>query len=114
MLGPKECSILANVENEDILIETVMGQKSMSNEFGDMMFGKMRILKDRHGSVLLSQYSLWKMYHVFNPDEDTFVLKVLSDNPLTKERTWYFVRDKERYGNKLLHCTIKLEMARCF
>ena len=39
VLGPKERSILANVENEDILIETVMGQKSMSKEFEDTMFG---------------------------------------------------------------------------
>ena len=69
VLGPKERSILANVENEDVLIETVTGQKSMSKEFGDTMFGKTRILKDRHGSVLVSQYSSRKMYNIFNPDK---------------------------------------------
>ena len=94
VLGPKERSILANVEYKDVLIETMTGQKSMSKEFGDMMFGKTRILKDRHGSVLMSQYSMRKMYQVFNPDEDTFVLQGWSDNPLTKGRTWYFVRDE--------------------
>ena len=34
VLGTKECNILANVENEDVLIETVMGQNCMSKEFG--------------------------------------------------------------------------------
>ena len=104
VLGSKECSILTNVENEDVLIETMMGQKSMSKEFGDMMFGKTRILKDRQGSILMSQYSSQTMYQVFNPDEDTFGW---SDNSLTKGRTWYFVRDEERYSSKLLHCTNK-------
>jgi hypothetical protein len=27
---------------------------------------------------------------------------------------WYFSRDEERYGDKLLHCTVKLEQAKCF
>ena len=57
VLGPKECSILANVENEDILIEIMMGQKSISKEFGNKMFGKTRILKDRHRSVLPSFFA---------------------------------------------------------
>jgi hypothetical protein len=35
-------------------------------------------------------------------------------NPKTKGKTWYFTRDEARYGDKLLHCTIKLEKAQCF
>ena len=50
VLGPKERSMLANVENEDVLIETMTGQKSMSKEFGNTMFDETCILKDRHGS----------------------------------------------------------------
>ena len=36
------------------------------------------------------------MYQVFNPDEDTFVLKGCIDNPMTKGRTWYYNQDEER------------------
>ncbi len=57
VMGPKECKILFNVENEDVLIETVTGERSISKEFGDTVFGKTRILKGRRGSVLVSQYS---------------------------------------------------------
>ena len=39
-MGPKECEILFNVENEDVLIETVTGEKSISKEYGDTVFGK--------------------------------------------------------------------------
>jgi hypothetical protein len=62
VMGPKECKILFNVKNEDVLIETVTSEKSISKEFGDTVFGKTRILKGQHGSVLVSQYSLKKMY----------------------------------------------------
>ena len=27
---------------------------------------------------------------------------------------WYFVRDEDRYDDKLLHCTISLKEAKCF
>jgi hypothetical protein len=35
-------------------------------------------------------------------------------NPTTKGKVWYFARDEERYGDKLLHCTVKIEKAKCF
>jgi hypothetical protein len=40
VMGPKERKILFNVENENVLIETVTGERSISKEFGDTMFGK--------------------------------------------------------------------------
>ena len=27
---------------------------------------------------------------------------------------WYYSRDEDRYGDKLLHCTVKVEQAKCF
>ena len=114
VMGPKERKILFNVENEDVLIETVTGEKSISKEFGDTVFGKTRILKGRRGSVLVSQYSSKDMYQVLNPNADTFILKGWDNNPNTKGKVWYFTRDEERYGDKLLHCTIALEQAKCF
>jgi vacuolar-type H+-ATPase catalytic subunit A/Vma1 len=54
------------------------------------------------------------MYQVINPDEDTFILRGWDYNPLTKGKIWYFVRDEERYSDKLLHCTVTLDQAQCF
>jgi hypothetical protein len=41
-------------------------------------------------------------------------LRGWNHNPTTKGKVWYFSRDEERYGNKLLHCTVKVEQAKCF
>jgi len=54
------------------------------------------------------------MYQVLNPNADTFILKGWDHNPRTKGKVWYFTRDEERYGDKLLHCTIAIEQAKCF
>jgi hypothetical protein len=51
---------------------------------------------------------------VTNPDEDTFILRGWKNNPITAGKTWQFVRDEERYDDKLLHCTVKIEQAKSF
>jgi len=114
VMGEREIDILRNVEEEDVLIETVTGERSISKLYGDTVFGKTRILKGRRGSVLVSQYATKKMYQVINPDEDTFILKGWDHNPDTKGRTWYFIRDEDRYDDKLLHCTVDIKTAKCF
>jgi hypothetical protein len=114
VMGEKEKEILKSVEDEDVLIETVTGERSISKQHGDTIFGKTRILKGRQGSVLVSQFSSKNMYQVLNPDEDTFILRGWNHNPTTKGKVWYFSRDEERYGDKLLHCTVKVEQAKCF
>jgi len=110
----EEKDILFDVEEEHVLLEGVGGHKSMSKEYGDSIFGKTRILKNRVGSVLVSNYSTRKLYQVTNPDEDTFILRGWKNNPITAGKTWQFVRDEERYGDKLLHCTVKIEQAKSF
>ena len=114
VMGEKEKEILKSVEDEDVLIETVTGERSISKQHGDTIFGKTRILKGRQGSVLVSQFSSKHMYQVLNPDEDTFILRGWNHNPTTKGKVWYFSRDEDRYGDKLLHCTVKVEQAKCF
>ncbi len=114
VMGEKEKAILRNVAEEDVFIETVTGEKSISNFYGDMVFGKTRILNGRRGSVLVPQYATKKMYQVLNPDEDTFILCGWDHNPATKGKVWYFVHDEGRYDDKLLHCTISLNEAECF
>jgi hypothetical protein len=112
--GMKEKEILFDVEEEHVLLEGVGGHKSMSKEYGDSIFGKTRILKNRVGSVLVSNYSTRKLYQVTNPDEDRFILRGWKNNPNTAGKTWQFVLDEERYGDKLLHCTVKMEQAKSF
>jgi hypothetical protein len=55
--GEKEMQILKNVAEEDVFIETVTGEPSVSKLYGDTLFGKTRILKGCRGSVLVSQYA---------------------------------------------------------
>jgi len=59
--------MLKSVEDKDVLIETVTGEKSISKQHGDTIFGKTRILKGSQGS----QFSSKHMYQVPNPDGDT-------------------------------------------
>ena len=42
------------------------------------------------------------------------VLKGWDYSPRTKGKVWYFTRDEQRYGDKLLHCTIGLNKMKCF
>jgi hypothetical protein len=91
------------VEEEHVMLEGVGGHKSMSKEYGDSIFGKTRILKNRVGSVLVSNYSTRKLYQVLKPDEDTFILRGWKNNPITAGKSWQFIRDEARYGGKLLH-----------
>jgi hypothetical protein len=81
VMGEKEMNILKNVAEEDVLIEMVTGEKSLSKMYGDTLFGKTRILQGRRGSVLVSQYATKQLYQVHNPDEDTFILKGWEHNP---------------------------------
>jgi hypothetical protein len=113
-MGEREMNILKNVAQEDVLIETVTGERSISKLYGDTIFGKTRILNGRRGSVLVSQYATRNLYQVLNPNEDTFILKGWDHNPETKGKLWYFVRDESRYNDKLLHCTVDLKTAKSF
>jgi hypothetical protein len=114
VMGEHEMDILKSIEEEDVLIETVTGEQSISKLYGDTIFGKTWILKGRQGSILVSQYVMKKMYQVLNPDEDTFILKGWEHNPATKGNIWYFIRDEDRYNDKLLHCTVSIKQAKCF
>jgi hypothetical protein len=82
-MGEKEKDIMMNVEDEDVLIEPVTGERSISEQHGDTIFVKTRIPKGRQGSVLVSKFSSKHMYQVHNPDEDTFICIRWNHNPTT-------------------------------
>jgi hypothetical protein len=112
VMGEREMNILRNVAEEDVLIEMVTGERSISKLYGDTIFGKTRILNGYRGSVLVSQNATKKMYQVLNPNEDTFI--GWNHNPATRGKLWYFVHDEGRYNDKLLHCTLDIQEAKCF
>jgi hypothetical protein len=114
VMGEREMDILKSVKEEDVLIETVTSERSISKKYGDTIFGRNRILKGCSGSMLVSQYVTKHMYQVLNPDEDTFILRGWDHNPETHGKSWYFVRDEEKYDDKLLYCTIYIKEAKCF
>jgi hypothetical protein len=114
VMGAREMDILQNVAKEDVLIETVTGERSISKLYGNTIFGKTRILNGHKGSVLVSQFATKQMYQVINPDKDTFILCGWEHNPNTRGKVWYFARDEERYKDKLLHSTVDLAVAKSF
>jgi hypothetical protein len=114
VMGDREIKILRSIEEEDILIETVTGEQSISKLYGNTIFGRTRTLKGRSRSVLVSQYSMKRMYQVINPDEYSFISKGWEHNPATRGKVWYLPRDEERYGDKLLHFTVSIKQAKCF
>jgi hypothetical protein len=114
VVGEREMDILKSVKEEDVLIETVTSELLISKKYGGTIFGKTRILKGCSGSVLVSQCATKHMYQVLNPDEDTFIIRGWDHNPKTCGKSWYFVRDEEKYDDKLLHCMISVKEAKCF
>jgi hypothetical protein len=40
------------------------------------------------------------MYQVINPNKDTFILQGWDNNPKTKEKIWYFIRDEDQYQDR--------------
>lgn len=113
-MGAREMDILHNVVEEDVLIKTVTGDKSISKLYSDTVFGKTRILNGYRGLVLVSVFATKQMYQVINHDEDTFILHGWDHNPNTRCKVWYFVHDEEQYKDELLHCTVDLEIAKRF
>ena len=51
---------------------------------------------------------------MINPHEDVFILKGWDHNPITKGKTYKFIRDAGRYGDQLLHCTLNVEEVKSF
>lgn len=110
--GEQYRNILLDVVEEPVLLEGIGGKTSLSKEYGDSIFGKTRILKHRTGSVLVSNAATKSLYQVVNPHEDLWILRGWDYGP-AKGKQWHFIRDEERYGDPLLHCTLQLSKIKC-
>ena len=114
VVGERDTHLMTEIEEDPVLLEGVGGHTSLSLQIGNTLFGKARVLKHRQGSVLVSNYSTRGMFQVINPDEDRFILRGWDHNPRTKGREYVFIRDEERYGDPLLHCTMPIKVAKSF
>ncbi len=100
-MGEQEMDILRNIEEENVLIETITGKHSISKLYSDTIFGKdLDSERVTWILILVSQYATKKLYQVLNLDEDTFILRGWEHNPATRGKIWHFIHDEERYGDK--------------
>ena len=117
--GRDEADMLSNIRAENVRLIGVSGN-AISKEVGTSMFGDTRILDSHSGSVLVSQEGIRKMYSVVevptldpNPDSWGNMFKLVGRRATQWEGCeWTFIRDPERYGDKLLHCTLERTQAK--
>jgi hypothetical protein len=101
----KNKSVVSNMYSEKVLLEGIGGGIMETDKAGNSIFGKLRILKDENGRNLVSQYESGKHFQVFNPDPDTFILRGWPESE-NDGKEFIFTRDEDKYGDKLLHCTM--------
>lgn len=74
VLDKMEMEILKNIAEEDVLIKTVTGVKLVSKLYGDIIFGKSKILNGHCGFLIVSQHIMSDMRQIINQDEYAFNL----------------------------------------
>jgi hypothetical protein len=109
----RDMAILRDLRDELASLEGVSGHTITSKQVGDSIFGKTRVLNRRTGSVLVSQYESGAFYKWYTPDRDTMVLEGWPGSDIAG-KSWYFIRDRDRYGDNLLHCTLPIGTAKAF
>jgi hypothetical protein len=109
--GVEDSSLMQNVKAENAVMVGITGDivADEIGEIGKELFGKARICKDYKGSIIVSQYRLENMYQIVN-DVKCGPIK-LRGWPGTRWSgiEFVFVRNRRRYHDNLLHCTLKLE-----
>jgi hypothetical protein len=94
--------ILKDVKEDPVRIVGVSGS-TKAYKAGESIFGKTRLLDVQGIKNLVSQYEIGDRYQMINPDKDTVILKQWDG---FGKGEWIFKRDKGKYGDNLLHCTI--------
>ena len=93
---------MKNVKIDPVRIVGVSGS-TKAIKVGDSIFGKTRLLNVPGVKNLVSQHEIGGKYQMINPDKDTVILREWdSDGP----GDWIFKRDRQKYGDNLLHCSI--------
>ena len=110
---------LEGVHKEKVVLEGIGGAQIISHESGHGLFGKYRILPTlTDDSNVVSQYAIKKLYKtVQNDNEDEIILTPWPKghnnyNTALEGVSWRFIRDYDRYGDNLLHCTVSEEKLR--
>ena len=101
-IRPSDSSLAANIRTEPISLVGVGNRTVVSDKCGDSIFGQTRVLEMKNN--LVSQYQVRQYYKLIEINGDCFELMPRGSN--SELPTWTFIRDYDRYGDNLLHCTV--------
>ena len=99
---PSDSSLTSNLRVNPISLVGIGDHTVVSDACGDSIFGQTRVLEQKNN--LVSQYQVRQYYKLVEIDGDCFELVPRGSS--SKLSSWTFVRDYNRYGDNLLHCTV--------
>ena len=102
IMRPEDASLLIRIADDPVTLIGVGNVEVTSEKSGLSVFGKTRIMSQKHN--LVSQYEVRRIYKVVEENEDCFRLE--PRHVQSSLLRWWFVRDQHRYGDLLLHCTV--------
>ena len=100
-ITPAASSILLGVHNDPAVLVGI-GGSTRTTEAGYTIFGKTRVLKMNGQKCLVSHTEAESRWQLSNPREGVLTLKEWPGKRVTG-RTWTFIKDPERHGDKLYH-----------
>ncbi len=101
-IRPADSSLASNLRADPVSLVGVGDNAVVSDACGDSIFGQTRVLEMKNN--LVSQFQVRQYYKLIEVNGDCFELVprgLSSELP-----TWTFIRDYDRYGDNLLHCTV--------
>ena len=101
-IRPADSSLASNLRDDPITLVGVGDRQVVSEASGESIFGQTRVLEQKNN--LVSQYQVRQYYRLVEVNEDCFEL--VPRGSTGELPTWTFVRDYDRYGDNLLHCTV--------
>ena len=101
-IKPEDLSLASNLRVDSISLVGIGDRAVVSGSCGDSIFGQTRVLEQKNN--LVSQYQVRQYYKLVEVDCDCFEL--VPRGSFSELSSWTFVRDHNRYGDNLLHCTV--------
>lgn len=105
--------LLQDLKTEHAALIGVGGHRVHVKEVGTNLFGKSRVVENSGAYNLVSQAECKVDWQIVNPSEDHIYLRGWKGKG-KEHLQWDFYRNEERYGDKLLHCTLPKENFRVF
>jgi hypothetical protein len=101
--SPEDAGLLTNLRRERVVLQGVTGSTEVL-QVGDNPLGKTRVVNGFKKSTLVTDAEFGKDYQMVNPSRNIVLLQPW--DPDSNLPTWTFIRDRDRYHDALLHCTL--------